>query len=1270
MKKLLLPALLFLFVSIVSSVNSQAQSVYSLSPLTAFGTRGDGTIQTGDTTNLTTGNFQRGHSYDPLNSTVVLIDRQAGGGGTNAITGFIQVLDATTGAFTNSLNTNGMSGGNFADMAVAVADDGAVYVGNLVNDKLSNFKLYRWDSTLSASAPLVVWNGVPGGTNYNVRWGDTMDIRGAGTNTQIIVGSRTFGTVLGTNVAVFTTADGTNFTPHVLNTDSSSENYGDGIAFGTGNTFWAKTAGKPLCYMSFNLSTSNAITLKVFDATNLPEISNLATLAVDNSRNLLAALDIVSGTDHVRLYDISNPNNPLLLDVKDYVQNNANATAAPAFMDFGGGNLYTHIINNGLYTFNLALGAAASPTILVQPVATKRVAVGQTVSLEVLAYPGLTYQWQKNGSNVSGATNAVLTFNSVQSSNAGTYVVIVGNASATVTSTSSQLIVVNPQDLFHLNPLWSITAVSGNSGIVNFGGGGNTPNQRTIAYNSISNQLIIVSRANSSSANFTINVMDGNTGQFLYRLNTNGLNTTVGIGVVGIAAAADGAIYACNADTSASVPTQFRIYRWANTDSNTVPVLIYGPAEPSGQNTHYRWGDTFDVRGSGMSTQILIDNQDKGAPFAAILSPTDSTMTNWTTSFYFLAQNYQLSGGGSGTIAIIGRSLQFGLGDTLWQKRTNNPVVQSSFDLAAPNNFTTTLGVYTNFTNYKDLGPVGLDFTHNLMGALHFVTANDTLDLFDISDINTPLLLASYNFPMSPRQANNNGIGQVIFSGNKVFALDGNNGILAFTIASGPITPPLITQQPQSQRIMVSSNATFTTSTADLSTYQWQFNGTNISGATVASYAVNNAQLANSGSYRVIASNSSGSTTSSVATLTMVAPADVYTLSQAWAAIVGVDPNLTLSDANTPFNRSLAYYAPSNQLYVINRTGAIAGLSVNVYDGSSGAFLYQLNTTGIAPVNGANIILVQIAVGADGAIYAGNASVTSGTVLATYNLYRWADSNPNTVPVLVYSGEPGNSAVTLRWGDSMDVRGAGTNTQVIIDEGGCLRGAILTPTDATMSAFTNVTFTEGYGAGSIGRSLQFTSTNSFWEKRKGLPLTLSSYDLNAGTATTLATYNNFPATLGGVTLDTTRNLAVGVDYTGTTNTPDVVSLFEISNLNLPLFIARYNFPTNHQGNANFLGQCVFAGSKVFALNGNNGLVAFNIVAPASAVPPQLTVALDFPNVTITWPTNFTGYTLEGTPVLGNPSTWSSVGTGSVAGTNYTVINNASSGIKYYRLRKP
>jgi glucose/arabinose dehydrogenase len=84
---------------------------------------------------------------------------------------------------------------------------------------------------------------------------------------------------------------------------------------------------------------------------------------------------------------------------------------------------------------------------------------------------------------------------------------------------------------------------------------------------------------------------------------------------------------------------------------------------------------------------------------------------------------------------------------------------------------------------------------------------------------------------------------------------------------------PQITQQPANRTVAPGATATFTvtaTGTAPLS-YQWQRNGANISGATAASYTTPPAVLAdNNSTYRCRVTNSSGSTTSGAATLTVL----------------------------------------------------------------------------------------------------------------------------------------------------------------------------------------------------------------------------------------------------------------------------------------------------------------------------------------------------------------------------------------------------------------
>jgi hypothetical protein len=84
--------------------------------------------------------------------------------------------------------------------------------------------------------------------------------------------------------------------------------------------------------------------------------------------------------------------------------------------------------------------------------------------------------------------------------------------------------------------------------------------------------------------------------------------------------------------------------------------------------------------------------------------------------------------------------------------------------------------------------------------------------------------------------------------------------------------PPVMTSQPAGQIVLFGSNVTFTARAAGAAPldYKWKFNGVNISSATTTSYTRTNAQAVDAGNYTLTASNSFGSVTSAVATLTVV----------------------------------------------------------------------------------------------------------------------------------------------------------------------------------------------------------------------------------------------------------------------------------------------------------------------------------------------------------------------------------------------------------------
>lgn len=90
--------------------------------------------------------------------------------------------------------------------------------------------------------------------------------------------------------------------------------------------------------------------------------------------------------------------------------------------------------------------AAVAPSITTQP-ASKSVTAGQTASFSVVATgsPSPTYQWKKNGADISGATSATYTTPAtVSSDNNSLFSVVVKNSAGSVTSQSATLTVTNP----------------------------------------------------------------------------------------------------------------------------------------------------------------------------------------------------------------------------------------------------------------------------------------------------------------------------------------------------------------------------------------------------------------------------------------------------------------------------------------------------------------------------------------------------------------------------------------------------------------------------------------------------------------------------------------------------------------------------------------------------------------------------------------------------------------------------------------------------------
>ncbi len=111
--------------------------------------------------------------------------------------------------------------------------------------------------------------------------------------------------------------------------------------------------------------------------------------------------------------------------------------------------VYTVVVSNAAgsitsssATLIVSTGSAVPPAITTQPVS-QTVNAGANVTFAVVATgtSPLSYQWQKNGTTLAGATGATLTLTSVTTAAAGNYRVIVSNSAGSVTSATATLTV-------------------------------------------------------------------------------------------------------------------------------------------------------------------------------------------------------------------------------------------------------------------------------------------------------------------------------------------------------------------------------------------------------------------------------------------------------------------------------------------------------------------------------------------------------------------------------------------------------------------------------------------------------------------------------------------------------------------------------------------------------------------------------------------------------------------------------------------------------------
>jgi len=308
------------------------------------------------------------------------------------------------------------------------------------------------------------------------------------------------------------------------------------------------------------------------------------------------------------------------------------------------------------------------------------------------------------------------------------------------------------------------------------------------------------------------------------------------------------------------------------------------------------------------------------------------------------------------------------------------------------------------------------------------------------------------------------------------------------SLAIGLPLPPVITSQPTNQTTMAGSNITFTVAASGVGVlnYQWQFNGTNLSGATATNCSLTGVTTVSAGSYTVTVTSSSGSLTSSVAILTVNLATPSVT---AWPTATAIVYGQTLA-ASTLNGGSAS--VPGSFAFTTPTTAAGAGIN------SQAITFAPTDTTYYNPVSGSVSVTVNPATPSV-ITWPTATAITYGQTLAASTLSGGSASVPGSFAFATPSTASGagaaSQAITFTPTDTTDYNTVSGSTSVTISKatptvttwpsaqaityGQTLASATLSGGSASVpGSFIFTTPTTAPGAGTVSQSVTFSPTDT------------------------------------------------------------------------------------------------------------------------------------------------------------------------------------------------
>ena len=511
----------------------------------------------------------------------------------------------------------------------------------------------------------------------------------------------------------------------------------------------------------------------------------------------------------------------------------ASSYTTPATTAPDSGAQYTVVVTNSYGTVTstvaLLLVSSSPPAISVQP-ANRSVADGAQVSFNVTATgPGtLSYQWQRNGTNITGATSSTYAITAVTMADSGvTFRVIVTNVNGATPSANAILTVTPAAPSIATQPV-AVTINPGATAVFSVVAGGTQPLSYRWQKNSID-----ISGATASSCTTPAVTLADNGASFRCIVTNRAGSTTSSAAILTVAS---GVVVSDDFNT-----TTLDVARWR--------TVLPGTAS------------TITTTGTGTSNAYLSIQIPAGSAHDAWQGTNGAVRVLQTVNNADLALEAKFES----TL-----SLQYQFQGIIVEQDASNYV---RFDYVCEGTvlrvFAASVIAGTPTSRYD------LAVTKTVPMYLRVTRTGNQWTQSWSSNGTTWTQAASFSQALTVNSAG-------ILAGNAGSTPPATTILVDYFFnRSAPITqedagtPPVITAGPASTTVNAGQTAVFSvtaTGTAPL-TYQWRRNGTSIAGATAASYTTAAATAADNGTvFQCAVSNAAGTVVSTTAVLSVNAP--------------------------------------------------------------------------------------------------------------------------------------------------------------------------------------------------------------------------------------------------------------------------------------------------------------------------------------------------------------------------------------------------------------